>query len=105
VVGNIADVHSNAGRIEEARRWASIGLALGETRYVQPTVLAGYMAILDRMDDAYALLERACVERDLLPVLNYFGYAHKLTSDPRWPALMRRIGLEPAVMKPWGPVT
>jgi hypothetical protein len=30
-------------------------------------------------------------------VLNHFGIRrNKLARDPRWPALMRRIGLEPA---------
>jgi hypothetical protein len=54
-------------------------------------------AVLGRFDDAFAWLERACVERDFLPVLNHFGIrTNKLARDPRWPALMRRIGLEPA---------
>ena len=95
IVGNLADVHFRAGNHDEARRWASLGLALAETRYVQPTVKASYLATLGRMDESFAQLERACVERDLLPVLNHFGYAHAMTSDPRWPQLMRRIGLVP----------
>jgi serine/threonine protein kinase/tetratricopeptide (TPR) repeat protein len=95
VVGNLADVHGMAGRVEEARRWAEVGIALSEHRYVQPTVRAGYLGTLGRTEEAFAELERACVERDLLPVLNHFGQGHELLSDPRWPALMRRIGLVP----------
>jgi serine/threonine protein kinase/tetratricopeptide (TPR) repeat protein len=96
IIGNLADVHTMAGDVEEGRRWASLGLSLAEHRYLQPTVIASYLATLGRMDDAYAELERACVERDLLPACNYFKYAHRLVEDPRWPALMRRIGLEPS---------
>jgi len=53
------------------------------------------------MDEAFALCERACQERDLLPVVNYFAAGHPITADARWPALMRRIGLTPAERPNW----
>jgi tetratricopeptide (TPR) repeat protein len=97
IVMNLATVHDSHGNVEEGRRWAEIGLAMQESRYVQPSVVALCLSVLNRFDDAFAWLERACVERDLLPVLNHFGVRdNKLARDPRWPALMRRIGLEPA---------
>lgn len=37
---------------------------------------------------------RGC--KDLLPVVNYWPAAFVVKRDPRWPQLMRRIGLEPA---------
>lgn len=93
---NLASVHDRHGDAGEARRWAEAGLALRERRYVQPSGLALCCGILRRFDEAFAWLERACVERDLLPLLNHFGIRRNaLAHDPRWPALMRRIGLDP----------
>ena len=96
VLGNLSDAHHFAGQEDVSRRCAEDGLALASTRYVQPTVMGLFSANLGRMDDAFAWFDRACEERDLLPCLNYFGAGHSITRDPRWPALMRRIGLVPA---------
>jgi TolB-like protein/tetratricopeptide (TPR) repeat protein len=101
VVVNVADIHMLAGNAEEARRHFEALIPLAETRYVQPSVLALVYASLGRLDEAFALCERACVERDLLPALNFFAAGHPSTQDPRWPALMRRIGLKPAGRSNW----
>jgi len=101
VVSNLGDVLLAAGREDEGRRQLEACIALAETRYVQPTVLAMAHASLGRMDEAFALCERACQERDLLPVVNYFAAGHPITRDARWPALMRRIGLTPAERPNW----
>jgi hypothetical protein len=87
--------------VEEGRRHLEALIPLAETRYVQPSVLALVYASLGRTDEAFAWCERACVERDLLPALNFFAAGHPGTEDPRWPALMRRIGLTPAVRPNW----
>ena len=102
VLGNLADAHSVAGNTDESRRWAQAGYDAAATRYVQPSVMAGYAANLGRMDEAFEWFERAFAEHDLLPVLNHFAWGHKVTVDPRWPALMRRLGLVPGRTGVWG---
>jgi hypothetical protein len=96
VLGNLSDASFLAGRPDDGRQYAEEGLALAATQYVQPTVLGLCCANLGRMDEAFSWFDRACKERDLLPVLNYFAVGHPLGLDPRWPALMRRLGLDPA---------
>lgn len=95
-VMNMADAYRVFGKMDEAHRWAQAGLALADTRYVQPSVMGFLHATLGNMEEAFRWFDRACEERDLLPCLNYFGRQHIAASDPRWPVLMRRIGLEPA---------
>ena len=95
-VMNMADAYRVFGRMDEAHRWAQAGLALADTRCVQPSVMGFLHATLGNMEEAFRWFDRACEERDLLPCLNYFGRRHIAASDPRWPVLMRRIGLEPA---------
>ena len=90
-----------AGNVEEGRQYLESCLALAETRYVQPSILAMVLASLGRMDDAFAMFDRSLRERDLLPVLNHFAAGHAVTQDPRFPALMRRIGLTPSERLNW----
>jgi TolB-like protein/Tfp pilus assembly protein PilF len=46
-------------------------------------------------DEAFAWLERSFVQRDAgLPLTGGAAHFRSLHSDPRWPAFMRRIGLE-----------
>ena len=94
-VFNMAELSSWAGRPADAQRWVARGLAIAEERYVQPSGIALMHAVGGRMDEAFVWLERACRERDLLPVLNYFP-TRVTKKDPRWAELMRRIGLRPA---------
>jgi TolB-like protein/tetratricopeptide (TPR) repeat protein len=92
-VMNMADMHKRAGHRDEAQRWADIGLGLAEHKYVQPSVIAGLHAVAGRVDEAFAWFDRACEQRDLLPMLNYFPFDPDVKRDPRWPRLMQRIGL------------
>ena len=101
VVSNLGDVHLIAGNIDEGRRHLEACLALAETRYVQPSILAMAHGSLGRMDEAFDSFERAIRERDLLPVTNHFIAGHPVTRDPRFPALMRRIGLTPSEGRNW----
>jgi serine/threonine-protein kinase len=95
-VVSMADAAARAGRPDLVAEWARVGLALAEKRYVQPTLLAVIHHIDGRPDEAFAWLERACIERDLLPILNYFPMYPPAKRDPRWQALMTRIGVAPA---------
>jgi TolB-like protein/Flp pilus assembly protein TadD/predicted Ser/Thr protein kinase len=101
VLSNLGDVHLAAGNVDEGRRYLEACLALTDTRYVQPSILAMVHASLGRMDEAFGLFERSIRERDLLPVMNHFTAGHPVTHDPRFPALMRRIGLTPSTRSIW----
>lgn len=101
VLGNLSDAHGKAGNAGECRRYAEEGIAVASTRYVQPSLMGNYYGALGRIDEAFDWFNRAREEHDLLPVLNHFpsGQA-RLVDDPRWPALMRSIGLVPKPRQP-----
>ena len=93
---NLSELYRYAGRDEEMRRAATACLELAQSMYVQPTIQAVCLSNLGRVDEAFAQFEQAIAIRDLMPCGNYFPYGNWMKSDPRWPAIMRRIGLEPA---------
>jgi serine/threonine-protein kinase len=67
--------------------------ARARREYVQPTMLALTTASLGRMEEAFALLHRACDERDGVLVYSkrYPGF-HLLQTDPRMADIYHRIG-------------
>jgi TolB-like protein len=93
-VSNMAELAVWCGRIDVASRWVERLFALVDQRYVQPSVVGLTCAAAGRMDEAFAWFERGIAERDLLPALNYFP-TRVAKKDPRWGAMMRRIGLTP----------
>ena len=82
------------GRGDEARR---IALALeeeAEQRYVRGEEIAGIWAALGDRDRAFRWLDRAYEERSAgMPFLAYPMY-DPLRSDPRFQALVRKVGLQ-----------
>jgi pentatricopeptide repeat protein len=92
----MVDAYLRAGRLDDARQLADEAIAMGATRYVQPTLIALFHAAAGRLDEGFAALARAEREHDLLPVMNYFPTVTPLKRDPRWAATLRRIGVEPA---------
>ncbi len=61
--------------------------------YVQPSMLALTTASVGRMEDAFALLHRACDERDgVLMYARTYPAFRRLQADPRMAAIYRRIG-------------
>ena len=67
---------------------------LSATRYVSPYSVALVHCGLGDRDQALAWLEKAYVERsDYMPYLNREPMLDGLRSDPRFAALVRRVGL------------
>ena len=66
----------------------------GDPRYAQRAVLH---YIIGEVDETYALLERAIETRDgdVLWILTSIPYLYPLHGDPRFEALVRRVGLPP----------
>jgi tetratricopeptide (TPR) repeat protein len=89
----LAITYARMGRHEEARRVMRDLEAYARRAYVIPDALAlGYAGIGDR-DRAFAWLERAYEARSLpLLGLRAFPDYDSLRTDPRYDALVRKIG-------------
>ena len=69
---------------------------LSRQRYVSPHEMAMIYTGLGETDQAFGWLEKAYVDRSWrLPFLNVEPRFDSLRSDPRFAALVRRVGLEP----------
>jgi hypothetical protein len=63
---------------------------------VRPTYLAAVHAALGDHDEAFAALERAVDERDIHATsIVVDPFADSLREDPRFPRIVRRLGLNP----------
>jgi len=85
-----------AGRKEEAKAIQEEIEKQAEEDYVSPFYLGQLYAAFGRNDEAFAAFDRAVEERDWLmfwisPELT--PITRGLVSDPRWPELLRKIGL------------
>ena len=101
MVAALAGGYAEAGRAKDARR------LLGELRqraskeYVSLGCVAAAWAALRETDEALRLLEQAHEERDVslpflrdrVPTAAAFGFPLSLRGDPRYQALLRKVGL------------
>jgi len=94
VEGELGHALGVAGRRAEALAVLEGLRQLSSTRYVSPYSVALVHAGLGDRDQALAWLEKAYVERsDYMPYLNREPMLDGLRSDPRFAALVRRVGL------------
>jgi tetratricopeptide (TPR) repeat protein len=84
-----------AGNAAESRRYHEMLVAAAAAgKYVQPVMMGSTYAAVGDLDAAFEWYERAYRERDPLPVLNFWPPATpELVADPRFAALMARVGL------------
>ncbi len=85
---SLAGAMALAGRVDESDALMAKTLARFDNKFLSPYVLAIYATRRGRHDEAFALLERAIVERD--PNAMQIGHDpcfRPLHVDPRWPAL------------------
>ena len=81
--GNLTDAEGILGELEERSR----------REYVSWTFLALLYAALGRMDEAYAVLDRALEERDgLILCLKFWPTLDLVRDDPRFEELLERVG-------------
>ena len=90
----LAEVYAKAGRTTESRSLLERLLRGSPGRYVSPAAIAGVYEALGDVDAAFAWMGKAYRERS-----NHMAYLaveeHPLIrADPRFEALMRRVGLE-----------
>ncbi len=90
---SLGAAYANAGEREKAR---SILKRIEAEKYLSPCALASFYLALDEREQAFAALERAYTQHDSqLPFLGIASDLDPLRSDPRFAALLRRIGLTP----------
>ena len=78
-------------------------LHLSSSRYVRPTYLAAVHAALGDHDKAFAALERAIDERDIHATsILVDPFVDSLREDPRFPRIVRRLGLAPRPLAQFG---
>ena len=96
--GNLLDLalaYAASGKAEEAEAIYDELLARSRREYVQPSWLALINAALGKKDDAFEWLDRAYDERDaILVCVKYFRGSDPLRDDPRFDALLKRLGFE-----------
>ena len=81
----IARIYALMGRQREARQMIK-GVK------IQPILVAGVYAVLDDKDEAFKVLEKGVEERSsFLVYVKADPPLESLHSDPRWPALLRRM--------------
>jgi TolB-like protein/Tfp pilus assembly protein PilF len=90
----LADPYSRCGRQAEARKWVEIWERLSKQRHVESFLMALMNASAGNRDRAFEWLEIAFKERSCnMPFLKIHPILEPLRSDPRFQALVRRVGL------------
>ncbi len=93
-LGILGLAYGLAGRKAEANQILNELLKLNESRYVTPAALVNVYIGLGDKDQAFAWLEKAYQEKSNYVVfLKVFPILDTIRSDPRFPDLVRRIGL------------
>jgi tetratricopeptide (TPR) repeat protein len=88
-------VYARSDRKGEARKIVEDLKELSKKKYIAPSVIAELYVALGEKDQAFAWLDKAYEEHDfILVLLKVEPTFDNLRSDPRFTALLKRIGLE-----------
>ncbi|MGH9366011.1 MAG: protein kinase domain-containing protein, partial [Thermoanaerobaculia bacterium] len=93
-VAGLAVTYAQMGRTAEARTILQEFLELAKRRYVSPDQMAMIYANLGEKDQAFAWLDKAYEARSGMGVLLISASYDPLRADPRFTALLRKMGLE-----------
>jgi len=89
-----ARVYAKTGAHAALQRELELELALSKRRYVDPAWIAFIYADLGDKDEAFAWLDKAYSEKsDLVGYIKTIGDLDFLHSDPRYAALLKKMGL------------
>jgi serine/threonine-protein kinase len=90
----LALTYAASGRKAQAEAIYDELVARSRGEYVPPTTLSFLSATLGRVDEAFEWLERAYEERDMLMTwVKLLPHFDPLRDDPRFDALVKRMGL------------
>jgi TolB-like protein/Tfp pilus assembly protein PilF len=91
-----ATILGTSGQRDKARELISQVLRMAQTQYANPAEIASAYAAMGDMDNAFLWFDKACdAESSWLTGLKVVPSYAPLHSDPRYPALLRRVGLTP----------
>ena len=93
-VASLGEVYARAGRRDEAHSLLDRLLAESKRRYVSPASIAGIYEQLGEVDAAFEWPKRRTRERSNHMAYLLADFHTRLRSDPRFAALVRRVGLE-----------
>ena len=92
VLGHVLEV---AGKRDEARSILNRMLEFSQSKYASAVLIAILYWLFDEHDVAFAWFERAVEERDhWVCYPRYLPAVHEMRSDPRFKALLKKVGLE-----------
>jgi tetratricopeptide (TPR) repeat protein len=92
----IALWHAHAGKREIALDMLNTFLTRSETEYVPPSFIGVLYFTLGDIDKGFEWLEKACDGGDVwLPSIQTSPRAAPVRSDPRFRAILKKMGLEP----------
>ena len=96
VMAALGCAYGLAGRRSEAQEMMGELERLSKQRYISPFHRALVYAGLGKRDEAFALLDDTFNEHsDSIVILGVYPWVDNLRSDPRFPKLLQRIGLQP----------
>jgi len=94
IANGVAQVYSKSGYEPAVRREIELTLELAKRRYVDPATIAFDYADLGEKDKAFAWLEKAYAEKsNSSAYIKVFRQMDNLRSDPRYAALLKKMGL------------
>ncbi|MDQ1741493.1 MAG: hypothetical protein QOE53_3145, partial [Pseudonocardiales bacterium] len=93
----LAIVYARTGRMRESREIVEKLKKIAETKYFPAEDIAEVYIAMGEKDEAFKWLERACAEHSgPLHAIAFRPTFSVLRSDPRFHAILKRIGLDPA---------
>jgi len=95
MVAQLGTIYSSSGRRDEAKKVLDELYELSKQRYVSPFYIALIYVGLRQKNQAFEWLEKAYEERDhWLETLKVHPMLDSVRSDPRFTALLKKMGLE-----------
>jgi len=96
VLGRLGYVYAISGKRDEARQALAELKQAAREQFVSPYAIANVYCGLGEKDRAFAWLEKAYeVQDETLGFMRFDFPMDPLRSDPRYAAMMKRLGLEP----------
>ncbi len=94
ILADMAWAYSKAGKVGEVRETLAKLIEAGKQGSGATAAIAGIYSLLGERDMAFEWLERAYDEHSILPNINAEFWFENICIDPRFTALLKKIGLK-----------